>query len=180
VLDPVYAANAFYDVLVQVEGYTNLPITKAAQRVQRSAFPTAYEDKAPEARVLASTLTGYSPAGFNCALRMPSGLPDQQPDRTGLTPRAQTLARNATRETGRTASPPEAGSGGRALRYDISTAAGDRDAWSLAHWAVARAQGLDVVSVRVADRQWTRQHSVSGWTTASTPLPAGAVVITVA
>jgi hypothetical protein len=180
VLDPVYAANAFYDVLVKVEGYTSLPITKAAQRVQRSAFPTAYGDKEPEARVLASTLTGYSPAGFTCALRMPSGLSAQQPDRTGLTPRAQALARNATRETGRTASPPDPGSDGRQLRYDIGTATGDRDAWSLAHWAVARAQALDVVSVRVADRQWVRRHSASGWTTTSTPLPTGTVLVTVA
>src|SRR5919205_570427 len=66
--DPVYASNAFYDVLVKVEGYENLPITAAAQRVQRSAFPTAYAEHEPEARILASALTGYSPAGLSCVL----------------------------------------------------------------------------------------------------------------
>ena len=49
--DPVYATNAFYDVLVKVEGYEDLPITKAAQKVQRSAFPSAYADHEPEARI---------------------------------------------------------------------------------------------------------------------------------
>src|SRR5215213_3746942 len=66
--DPVYASNAFYDVLVKVEGYEDLPITRAAQTVQRSAFPSAYADHEPEARILASALTGYSPAGLSCAL----------------------------------------------------------------------------------------------------------------
>src|SRR5919205_3937419 len=77
--DPVYASNAFYDVLVKVEGYENLPITKAAQTVQRSAFPTAYADHEPEARILASALTGYSPAGLTCVLSELHSLPPQAP-----------------------------------------------------------------------------------------------------
>ena len=37
-------------------------ITEAAQAVQRSGFPEAYEDHAEDARALASALTGYSRA----------------------------------------------------------------------------------------------------------------------
>src|SRR3954466_6292243 len=60
VRDPVYAANAFFDVLIKVEGYRSMEITKVAQRVQRSAYPEAYADHEPEGRVLASALTGNS------------------------------------------------------------------------------------------------------------------------
>src|SRR4051794_9155013 len=100
--DPVYASNAFYDVLVKVEGYEDLPITKAAQTVQRSAFPSAYADHEPEARILASALTGYSPAGLSCVLPELDSLPAQAPDAGGLTPRARAVARAAATEAGRT------------------------------------------------------------------------------
>jgi hypothetical protein len=42
VTDPRYAAGKFYDSLVQVPGWQWLPVTVAAQEVQRSAFPDAY------------------------------------------------------------------------------------------------------------------------------------------
>src|SRR4051794_34952422 len=100
--DPVYATNAFYDVLVKVEGYQNLPITAAAQKVQRSAFPSAYGEHEPEARMLASALTGYSPAGFSCVLPAVEPGPERATGRGGLTPRAEEVVRAAGSETGRT------------------------------------------------------------------------------
>ena len=57
-MDPVYAAGKFYDTLLAVEGWQDLPITVAAQRVQRSAFPTAYADDEPLARELLAALLG--------------------------------------------------------------------------------------------------------------------------
>ena len=39
ILDPVHATNAFYDALERVPGYADLPVTVAAQRVQRSGYP---------------------------------------------------------------------------------------------------------------------------------------------
>ena len=48
-------------------------ITEAAQEVQRSGFPEAYEDHAEDARALASALTGYSPGGqFTCVVQEPT------------------------------------------------------------------------------------------------------------
>lgn len=41
-MDPATAAAAFYRVLVTVPGWQSLPVTVAAQRVQRSAYPDAY------------------------------------------------------------------------------------------------------------------------------------------
>src|SRR3954462_2765648 len=87
--DPVYASNAFYDVLVKIEGYQDLPITAAAQTVQRSAFPSAYADHEPEARILASALTGQSPGGLTCVLgRIDDASSPQPASGEGFTARA--------------------------------------------------------------------------------------------
>lgn len=40
--DPVYSSTKFYEGLVKVQGWQQMPLTKAAQAVQRSGFPDAY------------------------------------------------------------------------------------------------------------------------------------------
>lgn len=42
VADPIYASTTFFERLVRVPGWEQLPVTVAAQTVQRSAFPEAY------------------------------------------------------------------------------------------------------------------------------------------
>jgi hypothetical protein len=56
--DPTYAAGEFYDHLVKVSGYSRLPLTVAAQRVQRSGYPQAYAKHEQDATLLAAALTG--------------------------------------------------------------------------------------------------------------------------
>jgi len=58
IMDPVYATTKFYDKLVKVKGWQTLPLTVAAQRVQRSAFPDAYAKHEPLATQIVNTLTG--------------------------------------------------------------------------------------------------------------------------
>jgi hypothetical protein len=58
ILDPYYSVGKFYDGLVKVSGWQDLPVTEAAQAVQISGFPDAYADHEPEARLWASALTG--------------------------------------------------------------------------------------------------------------------------
>ncbi|WP_149184255.1 hypothetical protein [Streptomyces sp. TRM49041] len=67
IMDPVYSAGAFYDRLAEVPGYSRLPLTVAAQRVQRSGFPQAYAKHEPDAALLAAALTGRAEASLNCA-----------------------------------------------------------------------------------------------------------------
>lgn len=55
-MDPEYAAEAFYRALCRVRGWQNMRVTEAAQRVQRSAFPEAYQQHADEAEDLAHAL----------------------------------------------------------------------------------------------------------------------------
>jgi hypothetical protein len=68
ILDPVYATNAFFDALERVAGYESMPITDAAQSVQHSGYPEAYAAHEPDARALASALTGNSAHSFSCRL----------------------------------------------------------------------------------------------------------------
>ena len=49
ILDPDYAAGEFYKHLAKVHDYPRLPLTVAAQRVQRSGFPQAYAKHEPDA-----------------------------------------------------------------------------------------------------------------------------------
>ncbi|MFF3851317.1 heavy metal transporter [Streptomyces sp. NPDC002328] len=66
VTNPTYAANIFYEHLAKVRGYTELPLTVAAQRVQRSGYPEAYAKHEPDATLLAAALTGTSAATLTC------------------------------------------------------------------------------------------------------------------
>ncbi|MEV7601685.1 C40 family peptidase [Kitasatospora sp. NPDC089797] len=65
IMDPVYAAKAFYAELAKVTGWNTLPVTVAAQRVQKSGFPDAYAKWETTARQLVAT---YSGSATGCSL----------------------------------------------------------------------------------------------------------------
>lgn len=56
-MDPEYSARAFYRALKRVPGWQDLPITLAAQAVQRSAYPYHYAKHEPLAHRLVAALT---------------------------------------------------------------------------------------------------------------------------
>lgn len=58
IMQPAYAARAFYSHLEQVAGWQSLPVTVAAQLVQASAFPDAYAQWQGLATSLVSTFSG--------------------------------------------------------------------------------------------------------------------------
>ncbi|MCH6162388.1 heavy metal transporter [Streptomyces marispadix] len=64
--DPVYSSGKFYDHLVEIPGYSRLPLTVAAQRVQRSGYPQAYAKHEQNAALLTAALTGRRAAALNC------------------------------------------------------------------------------------------------------------------
>ncbi len=51
-MDPAASAAAFYQALRAVQGWESMPITEAAQAVQRSKYPDAYADDEPLAEAL--------------------------------------------------------------------------------------------------------------------------------
>ena len=60
-MNPRLAAGKFYDHLVRIAGWEQLPVTVAAQRVQISAFPDAYARWQAKAEQLAALVAGASP-----------------------------------------------------------------------------------------------------------------------
>ncbi|GAA6524436.1 hypothetical protein [Intrasporangium sp. DVR] len=145
ILDPVYSTNKFYDALVKVKDYEKADITEIAQKVQRSGFPEAYRDHEGQGRVLASALTGHSPAGLSCTLDEATA---------GAEPTA--VAEALSTEMGVT----RAEAADRALTV---TAPDQRTAWAVAHWSVARAAQLGVTGVSVGERAWDREAGDDGW-----------------
>lgn len=56
--DPKYASRKFYEKLLAVEGWQQMALTDAAQRVQVSAYPDAYAKHEPIATQIVNLLTG--------------------------------------------------------------------------------------------------------------------------
>ncbi|MEZ0449836.1 hypothetical protein [Cellulomonas sp. ICMP 17802] len=170
VQDPVYATGRFYDGLVTIAGYEDLPITEAAQAVQRSGFPEAYAQHEARARAWASALSGWSPAILTCRLH------DADPAAAS----ADAVTARVQRDLGPLAVAPDATG---ALVVDTTTLGADADRarldWAVAQWAVAVAHPLQITAVDVADQTWDR--ATTTWAPASgDPLPAGSVRITLA
>jgi hypothetical protein len=152
-----YAINKFYDVLEQIDGYQTMRITEAAQKVQRSAYPEAYEPHAPDARALASALTGYSPGGtFTCVVREPDGHGTAAAASEALTKAYGDvdIARTGSRQD-----------------LTITVAAGqdgNREGWSIAQYLLAHADALEVTRVSFDGKTWrTGDDSEDGWVTSS-------------
>jgi hypothetical protein len=172
VQDPVYAAGRFYDELVKVPRYTEMPVTEAAQAVQRSAFPSAYADHEADARVLASALTGWSPAALSCVVRH-SGFAAQAPDEAGFTPRAQAVAAELRTVFGddtpistyQTSGGTSTHDEGRAVDafFPMEDGSGGREGWAAAHWLVAHAERLGVSVVIYDDKIWSARRGAEGW-----------------
>ncbi|WP_018255214.1 M23 family metallopeptidase [Salinispora mooreana] len=57
-MTPEYAARKFYEKLVEVPGWQRLPLTRAAQAVQISAFPDAYAKHEALASTIVNSLAG--------------------------------------------------------------------------------------------------------------------------
>jgi hypothetical protein len=158
VMDPVHAANAFYDALVKIDGYKTMDIGAAAQKVQRSGYPHGYDKHEPRARVLASTLMGYSPSAFTCA------------ERTGSVPtatdrRQQAIA--ALEEAFGPAINARISSLVAPRVFDVhypSTESDSRRAgWATAQWGVARAKSLGLADIAFDGKVWAASKSARGW-----------------
>jgi len=131
-LQPAFAAAAFFDHLRQVPGWQTLPVTVAAQSVQHSADGSGYAQWEEEARSLARVLTGELPAGLDCQFPRPH------------TASPGPLALAAGRELG----------AGRLAQWTRSTTTAGPD-WTVAEWLVGHAYGFGVVKVWCRGRVWT-------------------------
>ena len=184
ILDPVYASGKFYDHLAEVPGYSRLPLTVAAQRVQRSGFPQAYAKHEPDATLLAAALTGRASATLTCGTKNggQGGDPAQVRAELARSFGPGTLPKNGSgRGRGgdvdaREVSVPvraTAGGGDEEAGNPGGQGGGGGDAgarrgWELAHWAVARADELRIDEVSYGGRVWSADKSDEGWRTSGT------------
>jgi cell wall-associated NlpC family hydrolase len=74
---PEIAAEKFYQALVKVPGWQGMALTRAAQAVQRSAYPTAYAKWEPLAQSLIDSMVGQNgeAALIDCGSNVGAGLP---------------------------------------------------------------------------------------------------------
>lgn len=77
VMDPTYATNAFLARLIHVADWATLPLTQAAQAVQRSGFPDAYAQWEHDATAIVAGVTGTDPGQIDC--QGGAGLPADAP-----------------------------------------------------------------------------------------------------
>jgi hypothetical protein len=147
VRDPRYAAERFYQALREVPGWQEMRVTDAAQRVQRSAFPEAYQQWADDASVLATALLGRAGGAVSCQFQELPAVPvgdvvgalwEHLRDDWGTAPEA------LVDETGLSviADGPVAG-------------------WRYAHWLVSHAGSFGVATVHFDDLVWST--SSGGW-----------------
>jgi len=128
IMTPHYAAAAFYRRLARVPGWDVIPVTQAAQKVQRSALPNGYSLFEPAARAVAEALTGEVPAGFACRVSFRAGAP------------AVGLQEAMATEVGLTS---------------LSVALPAPKGWTVSSWLIGHAADFKIAAVSFAGQKWT-------------------------
>ncbi|MEV0488149.1 heavy metal transporter [Streptomyces sp. NPDC050508] len=194
ILDPTYAAGVFYEHLSKVDDYQKLPLTVAAQRVQRSGYPEAYAKHEPEATLLSAALTGQAAATLTC-----QGLPDSTQANVGPDAVRAALVRDFGRtvlkETGaevtgsgstskgkakaKSTPAPSASATGGSSTVTLPVRSGStRTGWQLAHWAVANSSELHIERVSYAGREWAAGSADDPWHSTATKAAGGVRIVT--
>ncbi|MGW0362319.1 hypothetical protein [Streptomyces sp. NPDC002990] len=159
ITDPVYSAAIFYDHLVEVPGYSRLPLTVAAQKVQRSGYPQAYAKHEPDATVL----TAAFGEGGTLACSGPAPAAGD----------AAKVRAELARAFGKQAAPGGAGTAGAGapvpdteISLPLKRDGGpgqERRARAMAHWAVARAHELGITRVSYGTSRWIGGQARGRW-----------------
>jgi hypothetical protein len=147
IADPRYAANAFYTALLKIKGWEKMRVTDAAQQVQRSAHPDAYEKWVDESEIMVRALSGDVTGAVACSVTE---------DRSRGPEAAKSLGASLKLDWGNVSTVGVANLVGVALKVREPKAG-----WQYAHWLVAHAQDHGVKRVVFGDMQWTAASG--GW-----------------
>ncbi|MCJ0871323.1 hypothetical protein [Streptomyces sp. AP-93] len=178
IMDPVYSAGIFYDRLAEIKGYSRLPLTVAAQRVQLSGFPQAYAKHEPDATVLTAAFTGGG--HLTCTGPAPARPGDPAKVRAELT---RLLGKNPLYTLPAAPGGPASGKGagkdagegagegaGAAAESEVTLVAkpggGDpaaRTGRVLAQWAVAGSRELGITRVSYGGKSWVAGKDGDRW-----------------
>ncbi len=170
--DPVYATTRFFAALTRVRGYATMPVSRAAQDVQRSADGSAYGQWADLAGQLAGYFTGQSPHGVSCWYTPAgqanlAGAERRMAQTFGPQGRKAVVVRITTDRSGQK-------NKGSTTVLDVERAA----AWTVANWLVAHAQAYHLSEVRYAGYVWKAANGTMGWRpdSAQSDPPRGSIV----
>ena len=166
--NPIYATTKFFAALTHVRGYTTMPVSDAAQAVQHSADGSAYAQWTQLAGQLTGYFTGQSPHGVSCWFRPAAtanlaGAIQRVAQTFGPSGHAAVVARVTLTRSGKK------GQGSTAVLHVRQA-----QAWTVASWLVAHAQGYGLSQVRYAGYMWKAKNGSMGWQRTSTPTsPSG-------
>ncbi len=141
--DPRYAADHFYTALKKVKGYQQMRVTDAAQRVQHSAYPNAYQKWADEAQILARALTGRAASAVACTV---TGAPTLRGAAA-----ATALMAGLKLDWGKGLAKSAAAEQAAGLTVAVTDPSAG---WRYAHWLVSHASDTGLERVRFADLEW--------------------------
>ncbi|WP_243742246.1 hypothetical protein [Actinorugispora endophytica] len=156
IIDPVYSSDKFYEALIEIDGYADMPVYEAAQAVQRSADGFAYDQHEARSRTMADAFTGVEGPAVSCWFPAEDAAPTD----------VEGAAEEMRRVFG--VGPDELASAERQT--------GDLG-WAMAQWAVAHARDYGLSSVTYQDRRWTLSSTQQGWGDAETPAGDGGLVL---
>ncbi|MCC6498599.1 MAG: hypothetical protein IT193_20345 [Propionibacteriaceae bacterium] len=147
IMDPWYSTREFYRAMERVPNWRTRDINDVAQAVQRSAYPEAYRRHVANARALASSLTGETPASFTCLVNSPKpGDPAAMANFLKKTLGADSISTDRQDDT-----------------LTVTTTKPAR-AWAVAHLAIANTAEYGLASVQVGAYGWTHSRgSLSEW-----------------
>ncbi|WP_033364167.1 hypothetical protein [Dactylosporangium aurantiacum] len=148
IADPRFAANAFYTALLKVKNWQKMRVTDAAQEVQRSAHPEAYEKWVDESEIMARALSGEATGAVACTVTEASSHGAEA---------AKTLGASVKLDWGDVRTADVTDLVGVALKVREQ-----KTGWQYAHWMVAHAQDHGVKRVVFNDMEWTAKSG--GWT----------------
>jgi hypothetical protein len=158
--DVAYATGAFFSALVKVPDYTTIPVSEAAQAVQKSADGSAYQQYADSGTQLAADYTSR-PHAVTCWYS-----PQAQAASQNVSPRLNlTGAINGMADTfgkpghGKVVTDVTRSHSGQSMTVKAASGHG----WTVANWLVANASSYGIQQVRYAGYQWTAGLNETSW-----------------
>jgi hypothetical protein len=173
IMDPVYSSTMFYEALLKVPGWQNLPLTQAAQAVQHSGAPGAYAQHQGGANIVEAVFTGTVDAALRCTLDGPTFAP-QTKGAALLTGRSQAVLDELRNEYGASNVGAVGAIAADGLSFDVSapadlgSAGAARRCWAFAAWATAQAANLGIAQVSYGGKVWSVAQDSAGWRASGT------------
>lgn len=143
IMDPYYSTDKFYNSLKHLDGWQDMEVTVAAQRIQVSGYPDAYADHEEEGRLWASALTGHG-GDVTCDLGDP-----------GPTT-ARAFSDRVAADFGADTFDIQFGDVNAGDTVLVGTATDPVREAALRQWAVAVAASEQVVAAATDDHSWVR------------------------